>query len=171
MTRYQTILHPTDFSKCADQAFELAVSLARDHQAKLVVVHVAPPPIGMRSAPVLQPPVGPPISIEWHRRDLESQLKERTAQGLMNDQVHRLIFGDSESDEIVRLANEFPCDLIVMGTHGRTGVGRLLIGSVAEQVVRKATCPVLTIKVPAGESTHSTGFDQVETAKTNAGPD
>jgi nucleotide-binding universal stress UspA family protein len=60
---------------------------------------------------------------------------------------HRLAEGDP-AREILRVARETGCDLIVMGTHGWTGLGRLLMGSVAEQVVRKATCPVLTVKTP-----------------------
>jgi nucleotide-binding universal stress UspA family protein len=60
---------------------------------------------------------------------------------------HRLAEGDS-AEEILRLAQESGCDLIVLGTHGRTGLPRLLMGSVAEQVVRKAPCPVLTVKAP-----------------------
>jgi nucleotide-binding universal stress UspA family protein len=55
-------------------------------------------------------------------------------------------------DVILRLAEELRCDLIVMGTHGRTGVGRLVMGSVAEQVVRRALCPVVTVKCPGPES-------------------
>jgi nucleotide-binding universal stress UspA family protein len=55
------------------------------------------------------------------------------------------------AEEIVRVAREVEADLIVMGTHGRSGLGRLLLGSVAEQVMRHATCPVLTLKAPAME--------------------
>jgi nucleotide-binding universal stress UspA family protein len=61
---------------------------------------------------------------------------------------HRLVAGDPGA-EILRAAREEPCDLIVMGTHGRTGLGRVLLGSVAEQVVRRAPCPALTVKAPA----------------------
>ena len=60
---------------------------------------------------------------------------------------HRLVQGGG-AEEILQVAQERKCDLIVMGTHGRTGLGRLLMGSVAEQVVRKAACPVLTVKTP-----------------------
>jgi nucleotide-binding universal stress UspA family protein len=64
---------------------------------------------------------------------------------------HRLAEGDAAA-EIVRVADEIKADLVVMGTHGRTGLGRLLMGSVAEQVVRKAPCPVLTLTTPFGAS-------------------
>jgi quercetin dioxygenase-like cupin family protein len=68
---------------------------------------------------------------------------------------HRVAEGDA-AEEIVHLAQAVPCDLIVMGTHGRTGWNRFLTGSVAEEVVRRATCPVLTIKhAPAGAASQS----------------
>jgi nucleotide-binding universal stress UspA family protein len=63
---------------------------------------------------------------------------------------HQLRQGDP-ANEILRVAQEIPCDIIVLGMHGRTGLGRLLMGSVAEQVVRRAPCPVLTVKAPFPE--------------------
>jgi nucleotide-binding universal stress UspA family protein len=68
-------------------------------------------------------------------------------------QMKRLIREGEVAGEILTLAKEGPCDLIVMGTHGRTGLSRLLMGSVAEEVVRKARCPVLTVKTPFALST------------------
>src|SRR5207247_9050465 len=65
----------------------------------------------------------------------------------LHDALPILLEGDA-AKEIVELARDSQCDLIVMGTHGRTGLGRLLMGSVAEQVMRRAPCPVLTIKAP-----------------------
>jgi nucleotide-binding universal stress UspA family protein len=62
--------------------------------------------------------------------------------------VEHWIFQGDPATEILAAAEKIKCDLIVMGTHGRTGLGRLLMGSVAEQVVRKAPCPVLTVKTP-----------------------
>ena len=67
---------------------------------------------------------------------------------------HRLVEGETAT-EILRLGQEMKCDLIVLGTHGRTGLGRLLMGSVAERVVRKARCPVLTVKTPSPDSPSS----------------
>jgi nucleotide-binding universal stress UspA family protein len=65
--------------------------------------------------------------------------------------VERHVRDGDPSEEILAVARETRSDLIVMGTHGRTGVGRLLMGSVAEQVMRRATCPVLTVKTPVPE--------------------
>jgi nucleotide-binding universal stress UspA family protein len=61
---------------------------------------------------------------------------------------HQLLFVGDPAAEILRVAQAVKADLIVLGTHGRTGLGRLLMGSVAEQVVRRAPCPVVTVKAP-----------------------
>jgi nucleotide-binding universal stress UspA family protein len=108
----------------------------------MVVLHVATPPLVVYGEGVLPP----------EPADYKDQLRERLRQVQAGDpkvQVeHRLVEGDAPT-EILRLAEEIRGDLIVMGTHGRTGLGRLLMGSVVEQVVRKASCPVLTVKVPS----------------------
>lgn len=139
----RTILHPTDFSTPAKNAFDRACALARDYGARLVVVHVKPiaPIVGSEFGTVFPPePAG--VS-EGLRNQLASVRPEDAAIPV----EHHLLEGDA-GGQILRLAGECRCDLIVMGTHGRTGLGRLLLGSVAEAVVRKAPCPVLTIKTP-----------------------
>lgn len=145
MLRIQTILHPTDFSRQSEFAFQLACSIASDYGARLVVVHVAESPIVAATEGVLMYPTD--YDLEPIRLQLE-QLRPRNA----NVEVeHRLIEGNAATD-ILEVAKETGCDLIVMGTHGRTGLGRLLMGSVAEQVVRKAACPVLTVKTPVSSA-------------------
>ena len=79
----------------------------------------------------------------------------------MDTRVHE---GDPAT-QIVRVAQETRCDLIVLGTHGRTGLGRLLMGSVAEQVLRKAPCPVLTVKTPFPETSSAPGVPAREPVK------
>jgi len=141
MLSVHTILHPTDFSPAADCAYHLACALARDYQAKLIVVHVKPPlPLAAAEyAPqVLERPE--------YDADLQSRLDHYAPEAIAVERC--LVEGDAVS-EIVRLAGEHGADLIVMGTHGRTGVTRLLLGSVAELVLRRASCPVLTVKAPA----------------------
>ncbi|HZT97099.1 MAG TPA: universal stress protein [Chloroflexota bacterium] len=141
MLPIRTILHPTDFSEYSGYAFQLACDLARDYDARLIVLHVAAPPVVVYGEGVLPP----------EPKDYKERLRERLQQVVIQDPKipieHRLIEGDA-AREILRLAGEAKCNLIVMGTHGRTGLGRLLMGSVAEQVVRKAPCPVLTVKIP-----------------------
>ncbi len=144
MLFFDTILHPTDFSERSQCAFGLACSLARDHGARLVVLHVASPPMIAFGN-------GVPVhdQLEDNRVPLEKKLHEIQPSGSELRIEHRLERGDP-AERILRVAHETGCDLIVMGTHGRSGLGRMLMGSIAEEVLRKATCPVLTIKaVPA----------------------
>jgi universal stress protein A len=141
MLAIRTILHPTDFSDYSCNAFRLACSLARDYGAKLIVLHVAQPPFAFAGEGVLiQPP-------EFDTEPLREQLLEMQPSDPSIKVQHRLIHGDPVP-EVLSVAEETKCDLIVLGTHGRTGLGRLLMGSVAEQIVRHSTCPVLTVKTP-----------------------
>jgi len=84
--------------------------------------------------------------VEWGRDELEQQLHQRVVSNLNPAPEYRLEFAERPSDEILRVAEEIHCDMIVLGTHGRTGLGRLLLGSVSEQVVRRANCPVTTVR-------------------------
>jgi nucleotide-binding universal stress UspA family protein len=141
MLALRSILHPTDFSEHSDYAFRLACSLARDYKARLVLVHVTPTVVVSGTLAAMPP--RPPDA----RKALEEQLTNLRSPDPSLGVEHHLKAGDPAA-EILRLAQEARVDLIVMGMHGRTGLGRLLMGSVAEQVVRKAPCPVLTVKVP-----------------------
>ncbi len=137
----KTILHPTDFSERSGQAFQLACSLARDFGARLILAHVVEPVVPIYDDGLVLPP--PVVS----REELRTRLERLVPPGPGIAVEHRLLEGGA-APEIVRLAEETPADMIVMGTHGRRGLARLLMGSVAEQVVRKAPCPVVTVKVP-----------------------
>lgn len=142
-----TMLHPTDFSPESAQAFELACSLARDHQARLVLMHAM-----RRSPPIAYPGVAIRVHDEEALRG-ESERKLQELQARANDVVvdRRLVLNEDAAPAIVETALAIDSDLIVMGTHGRTGFERLVLGSVAEQVLRKASCPVLTVKTtPSG---------------------
>ena len=139
MLTFKTILHPTDFSERSALALRLAGSLARDHGARLIVMHVAVPPPAIAVEGVALPP--PAVDLKL----LRAQLQQVRPDDAPLPVDHRLVEGDAAA-EILRLAEETQCDLIVMGTHGRTWLSRMLMGSVAEQVVRKAPCPVLTVK-------------------------
>jgi nucleotide-binding universal stress UspA family protein len=135
------ILHPTDFSDLSRPAFELACSLARDFGAELVVLHVAQLPLLTPVDGVLVPT--PVDEAEYARGRLERVRPSDPRLAV----AHRLAEGDP-AEEILRAAGDLPADLIVMGTHGRGGLSRLLMGSTAEGVMRKAPCPVLTVKAP-----------------------
>jgi nucleotide-binding universal stress UspA family protein len=146
MTRIKRILHPTDFSEQSRHAFRLAGALAGDYGAKLLLVYVKPLPVVAPTEVVTLPPE--PQDYHDTLRDQLDALKPEDPRVAVE---RYLLIGD-EAAEIIDLAKEEGCDLIVMGTHGRTGLGRLLLGSVAEQVVRKAPCPVLTVKHPIPEA-------------------
>lgn len=141
MLTVKHILHPTDFSKSSEAAFQLACSLARDYGARVLVAHVVVPPTIVYAEGVVPPE--PENSLEAAGEQL-GRVESRDP-GIPVS--HRLLQGDV-ADQIVRLAGEVVTDVIVMGTHGRTGLGRVLMGSVAERVTRRAPCPVLTVRVP-----------------------
>jgi nucleotide-binding universal stress UspA family protein len=137
--QFQVILHPTDFSVSSEAALRAARTLARNLGARLVVVHVAPVAVVMGGTMAAE--IDPQYDLDLleairHRLDgpdLEYPMETRLVQGL-------------EPEEILRVAREVSSDLIVMGTHGRTGMGRLLMGSVAESVLARADCPVMVVK-------------------------
>ena len=133
----RTVLYATDLSESADRAFPVARALAQRHRASLVVLHVYPPPICHAEEVARRPPDGY-IDALWealHRYEVADASVAVT---------HRLAEGDA-AREIVRAAQELRCDLLVLGTQGRTGVRRVVLGSVAENVVRRAPCPVVTV--------------------------
>jgi nucleotide-binding universal stress UspA family protein len=148
MNSIKTIVCPTDFSENSEAAFQMACRLARDYHARLLVVHVVPPPTVVYGDQVVIPPLP---------RDL-GPVREKLRRVKPDDSTiaieHILAEGD-DAGEILNSAQQAHADLIVMGTHGRTGLGRLLLGSVAESVLRKASCPVLTIKSPPNPRTES----------------
>jgi nucleotide-binding universal stress UspA family protein len=146
MLAIRTILHPTDFSDSSDSAFRLACSLARSHGARLHVLHVG-------THPVITPVEGivPPEAERYHET-LTDRLRAMRAEHPNLLMEHQLLFVGDPAGEILPVAQAINADLIVMGTHGRTGLRRLLMGSVAEQVVRRASCPVVTVKVPLAYS-------------------
>src|SRR5688572_10342813 len=132
MLQFRSILHPTDFSERSEYALRLACRLAGDHGARLILLHAwLPPLIPFASGPA------PVVPQEFSPAEAEPKL----------DVERRLENGDA-AGEIVRVAREAECDLIVIGTHGRTGFARPIMGSTAEEVLRRAPCPVLAVKEP-----------------------
>jgi nucleotide-binding universal stress UspA family protein len=136
------ILVPTDFSTCGQAALETATALARARGATLVIVHVEEPPMSYGGGELY-------YGIDAPDRE---ELRRMLTQVVPTDQAvpyeHRLAIG-SPAEAIVHVAEKESADMIVMPTHGRTGLVRLLMGSVAEEVVRKAKCPVLVVKAAA----------------------
>lgn len=146
MLPIKTILHPTDFSSASEYAFQVACSLARDYSAKLVVLHVDVPPVTMGEVISYMDPEDYKAKLwaEFHRL-------EASEPGIRDLRVETKLVEGNPAKEILKAANEIMPELVVMGTHGRTGLGRLLMGSVAEEVVRKSLFPVLTVKTPIAQ--------------------
>jgi len=133
------ILFPTDFSETSDAALPWATSLARDRGAQLIILHVQEAPSAYAAS-------------EWSHGALEPRpdalrqmLEKVRPKGSNVFFAHRIEVGNP-AKEIVRVAHEENVDMIVMSTHGRTGITHALLGSVAEKVARKAACPVLIVK-------------------------
>lgn len=149
MALVHRILVPTDFSEHAGRAFDYGAELAGLYRAPMVLAHVyATPLLYTAGEPIA---AAPPPDVDDIRAELDASLQVLVQRGLAAGapEVHIAVTGGDAAHEIVHVASERGCDLIVMGTHGRTGFKRLLLGSVAEKVVRLAECPVLTISTKA----------------------
>jgi nucleotide-binding universal stress UspA family protein len=141
----QRILAPTDFSELSNQGLTSALELAEAFDAKLLLLHVVePPPYPVEG--IVPSQLGPTLLDDLERQassDLARTLYE--AQGSKVGVARRVVVGIPYR-KIVEVAEEEKSDLIVMTTHGRTGLSHLVVGSVTEKVVRTAPCPVLTIR-------------------------
>jgi nucleotide-binding universal stress UspA family protein len=152
MYNVKTILFTTDFSECSEHAFPVADKLAGALGARLIVLHVIDPRIQAAELSAIIPITQPALD------QLVKRLDEFTCQS-PGIKVDRLVTQGDIVDEILRVARDEHSDLIVMATHGRKGLGRALLGSVTEDVLRRASCPVLTVRgqldlsgVPAEEA-------------------
>jgi nucleotide-binding universal stress UspA family protein len=141
MSVFHSILYATDFSSSAVPAYQVACALASQNRCRLVIVHVLEAPVTAFVGGALIPE---PASLT---REIQLQLERMRPDDPTVVVEPRLVEGEA-AEQIVRLAGERNCDLIVLGTHGRTGLKRLVLGSVAEKVVRTASCPVLTVRAP-----------------------
>ena len=139
MIHVQKILYPTDFSSYSNQAYFHAIALAEAHRASLTVLFVYNP--DGTATP------GSQGHEAEDRRYWREQLEQIRPTDPRIPVRHVFVEGDP-SAEIVRYCRDANMDLVVMGTHGRTGLERLLLGSVAEKVLRDASCSVLVVKLP-----------------------
>jgi nucleotide-binding universal stress UspA family protein len=143
------ILHPTDYSPLSEATLRYALALARDYRARLVVLHVVdtlgPEQISYGEAASQPQP-------EAYRQRLWNEFHQRVCLPHPELDTEFVLSEEDPATAIVNTAAHFRCDLIVMGTHGRHGLQRFLGGSVTEQVIRLASCPVLVVKdVPPAE--------------------
>ena len=144
MPTIRRILFPTDFSERAAAAWSYARMMSENFSAELVLLHVLQEPMAMlpESSLAVAPPA---VNLVELTRSAEQGLDQLRVDppGTIGE---RLVRNGPPAEEIVRYAREMEADLIVLGTHGRTGIAHALLGSVAERVVRKAPCPVMTVR-------------------------
>ena len=151
MMKFKKIVWPTDFSEPSYKALESALELAKRFEAELHAVHVVGP-IPMMGAP------GAPMAfnVAGYRKELEADARKRL-QTIVSERIpgeveaHQHVLHGEAADRITDLANELSADLIVISTHGLTGLRHFIHGSVAEKVVRFSTCPVMSIRAPEDE--------------------
>jgi universal stress protein A len=146
MRLFHRIVVPTDFSSSSEEAWDLAQRVAETLGAEVVLVHVfvEPPPYG-------NAPLGPSGATwqafeharKWVSEELEKWAARAREKGIKARMVMRT---GVPHQEIVELATDERSDLVIMGTHGRSGLSRVLLGSVAERVIHFAPCPVLTVR-------------------------
>ena len=144
---YRRILWPTDLSRLARTALPHAMQLAAGSQGELVIVHVLP-----TVAAYLSPAIA---GLPWEQIDRANRLMGQRKLDRMTTaikaehpelRVHNVVAKGVIAEEILRVARRLRCGLIVLATHGRTGLKHVLMGSVAENVVRRAPCPVLIVR-------------------------
>lgn len=148
MIQLKRILYPTDFSDFSLHAAKYAQSFARDYKAQLHALHVLEPYHAMAEVDGIADRPTPVDRLPGLDERLAGFCKEHLQ--AVDTVTHKTVVGRPFL-EIIRYAKEFQIDLIVLGTHGRGVLSHLLIGSVAEKVVRKAPCPVLTVRHPEHE--------------------
>ena len=138
------ILVPVDGSECSNRALEIAATLIRLKRGKLEILHVTPvPPAYEKGVPIYSETAS---QVAMERDELRALA---VPEGVTYEKHHRL---GAPAQEILEFAVAKSVELIVMGTHGRKGLGRLLYGSVAEKVVRHAACPVLTYRAARSDT-------------------
>jgi nucleotide-binding universal stress UspA family protein len=147
----KTILVPTDFSEGSQVALDHAVTLAKSFHAKIVLLHV------IETTTYTMTEALQLVNVYDVVKTAVEPVLDQMVSELQRAQVtaSRVVVQGSSAHDIVSQAHEVGADMIVMGTHGRHGVNRLFVGSVAERVVRLAHCPVLTVRTPEGVSAKS----------------
>ena len=147
MKTFEKILIAIDFSENSEFAFEYALTLAMQFQSELMIMHVINEPVDLRGFYV------PHISFEQLEKEIEEgaeKMMQKFCQSRMGaySNYQTTIVTGIPYEEIIKKAEDTGSSLIVLGTHGRTGLDHLIFGSTAERVVRSASCPVLTIRMP-----------------------
>jgi nucleotide-binding universal stress UspA family protein len=146
MSRIRRILHPSDFSSASTAAFAKALEMAKTNRAELLVVHVLAPVVPMMGDGYVSPSLYQELETSA-RSHAQAQLDRLLAKARKaGARAKSLVVQGAPHEQITRAARAKRADLIVLGTHGRTGLAKFFVGSVASRVVSTASCPVLTVR-------------------------
>lgn len=148
MLPFKKILCPTDFSEAAFVALKRAEEMARHFAAELIVAHVIPTLPNPHSFPDPQAPLNFDVPLFQQELAIKAEQMLKDLVSYHKVETRNLVTTGEAAPEILRIAQQEHADLIVIASHGLTGWRRLVFGSVAEKVVRQASCPVLTIMAP-----------------------
>ncbi len=146
MKRIRRILHATDFSSASRRALETAVDFAKQNKAQLFIAHVLVPSVAYPADSYADPALY--VEIERSERRHAQRALEKVVGNVQRAKVKvtGLLLRGAAADQIVRAARRRGADMIVIGTHGRTGLRKLLMGSVAGRIVSESRAPVLTVR-------------------------
>ena len=146
MSRLRRILHPTDFSSASNAAFARAVAMAKADRAQLLLVHALAPPMPIAGEGYIPPNVYEELEASARKYAQKRLAALQAKAGKVGVKSASLILEGVAHEQIARAARSKKADLIVIGTHGRTGFAKFFLGSVASRVVATAPCPVLTVR-------------------------
>ena len=146
MSRIRRIAHPTDFSRASSAAFKRAVDMAKGNRAELLVVHVLSSTLPIMADGYVSPQVYEDVAAAtraYGQRQLDALVRKAKRAGA---RAKGLLLEGVPHERIAQAARSKKADLVVIGTHGRTGFAKLVLGSVASRVLAVAPCPVLTVR-------------------------
>ena len=146
MSRIRRIMHPTDFSRASSAAFKRAVDMAKGNRAELLLVHVMSPAIPIMADGYVSPQVYEDMEAAARagsQKHLGALVKKAEHAGA---RAKGLLVEGVPHERIARAARSKKADMVVIGTHGRTGLAKLFLGSVASRVLAVSPCPVLTVR-------------------------
>jgi len=149
MVKLQKILCPIDFSENSLEALKYAAHTALKENATVYLIHIVDSRVYDYGGPIYEPimPAMKSVVDQASKDQLTDKLLEKVPKEIQG-RVETVVSFGVPFVEIIKAARDYDIDLIIMGTRGRSGVSHMLIGSVAEKVVRKAPCPVLTVRSP-----------------------
>ena len=146
MRRFKRIMVASDLSKVSRGALNTAIVFAQPKGAELIILHVLVPIAPFVPEQLIQPGILETIEVDARRRAEQQLARLAAAARKTGVRVKVILLSGDPADQIIRAARKHRADLIVVGTHGRRGLSKMMLGSVAERVLRTAPCPVVTVR-------------------------